>query len=227
MAASRRAWHTSVVTKPTSKRAGKTGAKSKKKTTARRGAKPRKARALRPPSDDAQAEQAMQPSVPSARERRREALSEAAARHAELVAWRKAAAGMTREAWTMQVKDAKQRILADVVAKVCAVFGVSPDALKADRKDQSPRSRNENSLRGMALGAIVEVGIAMGLGWNELHTHHEIGRSEVIDLPPHAATIRGAYERWLAVQQSGEGVVMSVMRREVEAIKASAVTGRK
>lgn len=128
------------------------------------------------------------------------------------------------------IKDPKQRVLADVVAAVCGLFGIPPDVLRADRKDQSPRSRNENSLRGIALGACIEVGIAMGLGWNELHTYPEIGRSEVIDLPPHASTIRVAHERWLAVQGL-EGVVMDVAKREVRdimdaAVKRAAATAR-
>jgi len=207
------------VTKPTSKRA-KTGAKkTSKKATTRTGAKPRKARASLSPSSAA----TDAPATPTASSRRRDALSEAAARHEALVTWRReCAAGIPRKTWTAQIKDPKQRTLADVVAAVCGLFGIPPDVLRADRKDQSPRSRNENSLRGIALGACIEVGIAMGLGWNELHTHPEIGRSEVIDLPPHASTIRVAHARWLAVA-SLDGVVMDVARREVGVIKDMAV----
>jgi hypothetical protein len=216
------------VTKPTSKRAGKSGAKKssskKTKATTRSGAKPRKARASHSPSVESAAATADAPpaAVRTASSRRREALSEAAARHEALITWRRESANLPRATWTAMIKDPKQRVLADVVAAVCALFGIPPDVLRADRKDQSPRSRNENSLRGIALGACIEVGIAMGLGWNELHTHPDIGRSEVIDLPPHASTIRVAHERWLAVQGL-EGVVVDVARREVKVITDMAV----
>jgi hypothetical protein len=216
------------VTKPTSKRAGKSGAKKssskKTKATTRSGAKPRKARASHSPSVESAAATADAPhaAVRTASSRRREALSEAAARHEALVTWRRESANLPRATWTAMIKDPKQRVLADVVAAVCGLFGIPPDVLRADRKDQSPRSRNENSLRGITLGACIEVGIAMGLGWNELHTHPDIGRSEVIDLPPHTSTIRVAHERWLAVQGL-EGVVMDVARREVKVITDMAV----
>ncbi len=213
------------MTKPTSKRARKSGAKKsskKTKATTRSGAKPRKARASHPSSPAAAPADAPPAAVRTASSRRREALSEAAARHEALVIWRRDSANLPRASWTAMIKDPKQRVLADVVAAVCGLFGIPPDVLRADRKDQSPRSRNENSLRGIALGACIEVGIAMGLGWNELHTHPDIGRSEVIDLPPHASTIRVAHERWLAVQGL-EGVVMDVARREVKVIMDAAV----
>lgn len=214
------------MTKPTSKRAGKSGAKKssskKTKATTRSGAKPRKARASRSPLPSVESGTAApvdaSPAVRTASSRRREALSEAAARHEALVTWRRDSANLPRATWTAMIKDPRQRVLADVVAAVCGLFGVPPDVLRADRKDQSPRSRNENSLRGIALGACIEVGIAMGLGWNELHTHPDIGRSEVIDLPPHASTIRVAHERWAAVVQGLDGVVMDVAKREVRAI---------
>lgn len=214
------------MTKPTSKRAGKSGAKKsskKTKATTRSGAKSRKARASRSPSVEPAAAPVDAPTVRTASSRRREALSEAAARHEALVAWRRESANLPRATWTAMIKDPRQRVLADVVAAVCSLFGIPPDVLRADRKDQSPRSRNENSLRGIALGACIEVGIAMGLGWNELHTHPDIGRSEVIDLPPHASTIRVAHERWLAVVQGLDGVVMDVAKREVRDIMDTAV----
>lgn len=215
------------MTKPTSKRAGKSGAKkssSKKKATTRSGTKSRKARASRSPlpSVESAAPVDASPAARTASSRRREALSEAAARHEALVTWRRDSANLPRATWTAMIKDPKQRVLADVVAAVCGLFGIPPDVLRADRKDQSARSRNENSLRGIALGACIEVGIAMGLGWNELHTHPDIGRSEVIDLPPHASTIRVAHERWLAVQGL-DGIVMDVARREVKVIMDMAV----
>lgn len=213
--------------KPTSKRAGKSGAKKssskKTKATTRSGAKPRKARASHSPSVESADPIDASPAVRTASSRRREALSEAAARHEALVTWRRESANLPRATWTAMIKDPKQRVLADVVAAVCGLFGIPPDVLRADRKDQSPRSRNENSLRGIALGACIEVGIAMGLGWNELHTHPGIGRSEVIDLPPHASTIRVAHERWVAVVQGLDGVVMDVARREVKVIMDAAV----
>jgi len=217
------------VTKPTSKRAGKSGAKKssskKTKSTTRSGAKSRKARASRSPlpSVESAAPVDASPAVRTASSRRREALSEAAARHEALVTWRRDSANLPRATWTAMIKDPKQRVLADVVAAVCGLFGIPPDVLRADRKDQSARSRNENSLRGIALGACIEVGIAMGLGWNELHTHPDIGRSEVIDLPPHASTIRVAHERWVAVVQGLDGVVMDVAKREVKVIADMAV----
>jgi len=212
------------VTKPTSKRAGKSGAKKssskKTKSTTRSGAKSRKARASRsPPTDDASpAPAAAGPAKPS----RKETLSAAAIERANLVAFRSECAAMPRDAWVARIKNPRQRILADTVAKICALFGIPPDVLRHDRSDQSPLSRNENSLRGIALGACIDTGLAMGCSWNELHTHAAIGRSEVLDLPPHASAIRVARARWTAVQ-SMEGIVMEVARAQVARITASAV----
>lgn len=218
------------MTKPTSKRAvRKYGAtpkttSKKKKATTRSGAKSRKAHASRSPLPSAETAATVDaPAVRTASSRRREALSEAAARHEALVTWRRESANLPRATWTAMIKDPRQRVLADVVAAVCGLFSIPLDVLRADRKDQSPRSRNENSLRGIALGACIEVGIAMGLGWNELHTHPDIGRSEVIDLPPHASTIRVAHERWVAVVHGLDGVVMDVAKREVKVIMDMAV----
>ena len=204
----------------TSKRAArKTGAK-KKSSKKRSGAKPRKARASRPaPADDAAPTPASDAHVKPSR---KETLSAAAIERANLVAFRSECAAMPRDAWVARIKNPRQRILADAVAKLCALFGIPPDVLKHDRSDQSPLSRNENSLRGIALGACIDTGLAMGCSWNELHTHAAIGRSEVLDLPPHASAIRVARARWTAVQ-SMEGIVMEVARAQVARITASAV----
>ena len=198
-----------MVTKPTSKRAArKTGAKKKSKAeTKRNGAKSRKAPASRPAAEATAA-----PSSKSISTTEKE----------QHVAFREQARDWPREAWVAHIKDHKQRVLADATASICAIFGIPCDVLRADRKDQSPKSRNENSLRGMALGAVIDTGLAMGLGWNELHTHPEIGRSEVLDLPPHAATIRGAWGRWIATANI-DGVLMDVMRARVAEVQAAAV----
>jgi len=140
---------------------------------------------------------------------------------AQRLAFRVTASSWPREQWVTLIKSPAQRILADVSARVCALFGLPPDALRGDRRDQSPRSRNENSLRGIALGAVIDVGVAMGLSWNELHTHPETGRAEVLDLPPHAHTIRIAHARWLAVLET-EGIVLEVAKGRVADIKAMA-----
>ena len=198
-----------MVTKPTSKRADrKTGAKKKSKTeTKRSGAKRRKAPASRPAAEATAAPSSKSISTTEKEQR---------------VAFREQARDWPREAWVAHIKDHKQRVLADATASICAIFGIPCDVLRADRKDQSPKSRNENSLRGMALGAVIDTGLTMGLGWNELHTHHEIGRSEVLDLPPHAATIRGAWGRWIATANI-DGVLMDVMRARVAEVQAAAV----
>ncbi len=209
-----------MVTKTTSKRAArKTGAK-KKSSKKRSGAKPRKARASRPsPTDDVALATA---SAGAAKPSRKDTLSAAAIERENLVAFRAECATMPRDAWVARIKSPRQRILADTVAKICALFGIPPDVLRHDRSDQSPLSRNENSLRGIALGACIDTGLAMGCSWNELHTHAAIGRSEVLDLPPHASAIRVARARWTAVQ-SMEGIVMEVARAQVARITASAV----
>ena len=214
--------HTQHVTKTTSKRATrKTGAK-KKSSKKRSGAKPRKAPASRPsPADDVAPAQAVVADA-AVKPSRKETLSAAAIERANLVAFRSECAAMPRDAWVARIKNPRQRILADAVAKLCALFGIPPDVLKHDRSDQSPLSRNENSLRGIALGACIDTGLAMGCSWNELHTHAAIGRSEVLDLPPHASAIRVARARWTAVQ-SMEGIVMEVARAQVARITASAV----
>ena len=202
----------------TSKRAArKTGAKkSSKKNAKRSGAKPRKAHASRPsPTDDAAP-------VAEAKPSRKETLSAAAIERESLLAFRAECAAMPRDAWVARIKSPRQRILADAIAKICALFGIPPDVLRHDRSDQSPLSRNENSLRGIALGACIDTGLAMGCSWNELHTHAAIGRSEVLDLPPHASAIRVARARWTAVQ-SMEGIVLEVARAQVDRIATSAV----
>ena len=198
-----------MVTKPTSKRADrKTGAKKKSKTeTKRSGAKRRKAPASRPAAEATAAPSSKSISTTEKEQR---------------VAFREQARDWPREAWVAHIKDHKQRVLADATASICAIFGIPCDVLRADRSDQSPKSRNENSLRGMALDAVIDTGLAMGLGWNELHTHPEIGRSEVLDLPPHAATIRGAWGRWIATANI-DGVLMDVMRARVAEVQAAAV----
>jgi len=208
-----------MVTKTTSKRAArKTGAKKSSKK--RSGAKPRKARASRPsPADDAAPTPAPDAHVKPSR---KETLSAAAIERANLVAFRSECAAMPRDAWVARIKNPRQRILADTVAKICALFGIPPDVLRHDRSDQSPLSRNENSLRGIALGACIDTGLAMGCSWNELHTHAAIGRSEVLDLPPHASAIRVARARWTAAQTM-DGIVMEVARAQVARITASAV----
>ena len=207
-----------MVTKTTSKRAArKTGAskKTSKKNAKRSGAKPRKAPASRP-STDAKPATAAEAKPP------RKDQSAAAIERENLVAFRAECATLPRESWVARIKSPRQRILADAVAKICALFGIPPDVLRHDRSDQSPLSRNENSLRGIALGACIDTGLAMGCSWNELHTHAAIGRSEVLDLPPHASAIRVARARWTAVQ-SMEGIVMEVARAQVARITASAV----
>ena len=213
--------HTQHVTKTTSKRAArKTGAKKSNKK--RSGAKPRQAPASRPsPADDVAPAQAVVADA-AVKPSRKETLSAAAIERANLVAFRSECAAMPRDAWVARIKNPRQRILADAVAKLCALFGIPPDVLRHDRSDQSPLSRNENSLRGIALGACIDTGLAMGCSWNELHTHAAIGRSEVLDLPPHASAIRVARARWTAVQ-SMEGIVMEVARAQVARITASAV----
>ena len=207
-----------MVTKTTSKRAArKTGAskKTSKKNAKRSGAKPRKAPASRP-STDAKPATAAEAKPP------RKDQSAAAIERENLVAFRAECATLPRESWVARIKSPRQRILADAVAKICALFGIPPDVLKHDRSDQSPLSRNENSLRGIALGACIDTGLAMGCSWNELHTHAAIGRSEVLDLPPHASAIRVARARWTAAQ-SMEGIVMEVARSQVDRIAATAV----
>jgi len=211
-----------VTTKTTtSKRAArKTGAKkSSKKNAKRSGAKLRRCAVPRPsPPDDA----APAPvSAATVKPSRKETLSAAAIERANLVAFRSECAAMPRDSWVARIKSPRQRILADAVAKICALFGIPPDVLKHDRGDQSPLSRNENSLRGIALGACIDTGLAMGCSWNELHTHAAIGRSEVLDLPPHASAIRVARARWTAVQ-SMEGIVLEVARAQVDRIATSA-----
>jgi hypothetical protein len=209
-----------MVTKTSKRAARKTGAK-KKSSKKRSGAKPRKARASRPsPADDAApaavtADSAAKPS-------RKESLSAAAIERANLVAYRSECAAMPRDAWVARIKNPRQRILADAVAKICALFGIPPDVLRHDRSDQSPLSRNENSIRGIALGACIDVGLAMGCSWNELHTHAAIGRSEVLDLPPHASAIRVARARWTAVQTM-DGIVLEVARTYVAQVAAKAM----
>lgn len=208
-----------VTTKTTtSKRAArKTGAK--KKSSKRSGAKPRKAPASRPSqADDAPTAPV---SVAEAKPSRKETLSAAAIERENLLAFRAECAAMPRDSWVARIKSPRQRILADAVAKICALFGIPPDVLRHDRSDQSPLSRNENSLRGIALGACIDTGLAMGCSWNELHTHAAIGRSEVLDLPPHASAIRVARARWTAVQ-SMEGIVLEVARAQVDRIATSA-----
>lgn len=208
-----------VTTKTSSKRAArKTGAKSSKKAK-RSGAKPRNAPASRQSSVDATAPATV---AAEAKTSRKEHQSAAAIERENLVAFRAECAAMPRDAWVARIKSPRQRILADAVAKICALFGIPPDVLKHDRSDQSPISRNENSLRGIALGACIDTGLAMGCSWNELHTHQEIGRSEVLDLPPHASAIRVARDRWTAVQTM-DGIVMEVARAQVDRIAASAV----
>jgi hypothetical protein len=200
-----------MVTKTTSKRADrKTGAKKKSKTeTKRSGAKRRKAPASSPAAEPTAASAPSSKSISTTEKEQR-------------AAFREQARDWPREAWVAHIKDHKQRVLADATASICAIFGIPCDVLRADRKDQSPKSRNENSLRGMALGAVIDTGLTMGLGWNELHTHPEIGRSEVLDLPPHAATIRGAWGRWIATANI-DGVLMDVMRARVAEVQAAAV----
>ncbi len=211
--------HVTTKTTPSKRAARKTGAKKSSKK--RSGAKPSKAPASRPsPTDDAAPTPAPDAHVKPSR---KETLSAAAIERERLVAYRSECATLTpRDAWVARIKNPRQRILADTVAKICALFGIPPDVLRHDRSDQSPLSRNENSLRGIALGACIDVGLAMGCSWNELHTHAAIGRSEVLDLPPHASAIRVARARWTAVQ-SMEGIVMEVARAQVARITASAV----
>ena len=205
-------------TTPSKRAARKTGAKKSSKK--RSGAKPRKARASRPShADDAAPAPAPDAHVKPSR---KETLSAAAIERANLVAFRSECAAMPRDAWVARIKNPRQRILADAVAKLCALFGIPPDVLKHDRSDQSPLSRNENSLRGIALGACIDTGLAMGCSWNELHTHAAIGRSEVLDLPPHASAIRVARARWTAVQ-SMDGIVMEVARARVAMVTAEAL----
>ena len=207
-------------TTPSKRAARKTGAKKSNKK--RSGAKPRKAPASRPsPANDVAPAQAVVADA-AVKPSRKETLSAAAIERANLVAFRSECAAMPRDAWVARIKNPRQRILADTVAKICALFGIPPDVLRHDRSDQSPLSRNENSLRGIALGACIDTGLAMGCSWNELHTHAAIGRSEVLDLPPHASAIRVARARWTAVQ-SMEGIVMEVARAQVARITASAV----
>lgn len=216
MAASPAAWHTRLVNKKTASKGAsrKAGAAKKSRTRKRSDAKRRKAPASRSPAVAAP-EAATTPLAPRGP-------SDAAIAKGQRVAKREAFATLPRAKWVALIKDPKQRTLASAAAEVCAIFGIPPDVLRADRKDQSPRSRNENSFRGVALGAVIDVGIAIGLGWNEMHTHPDTGRSEVIDLPPHAATIRGAHERWTAAQAM-DGIAIEVARQRVAAIRTAAV----
>jgi hypothetical protein len=138
-------------------------------------------------------------------------------------AYREAALKGPRDAWVKAIKDPKQRALADAVPRVCDLFGIKPDVLRMPRKDQSPESRNENDMRMIALGALVNLGVSLGMAWNEIHCDPDTGRCEVLDMPAHAFTIRQAHARWLAIQGQA-GQVQEMVRSRYEAIRQAVAT---
>jgi CBS domain-containing protein len=138
--------------------------------------------------------------------------------------YREAMLAGPRDVWVKAIKDPKMRALAKAVPRICDLFGVKPDILRMERKDQSPGSKNENSMRMLALGAIVDLGVTLGMAWNELHCDPNTGRCDVLDMPSHAFTIRQAHDRWVAIQQQ-TGLVQEMVRKRYETIR-QAVTSR-
>jgi hypothetical protein len=133
-------------------------------------------------------------------------------------AYREAMLQGPRDVWVKAIKDPKMKALAKAVPRICDLFGIKPDVLRMPRKDQSPESRNENDMRMIALGALVNLGVSLGMAWNELHCDPDTGRCDVLDMPAHAFTIRQAYERWLAIQGQA-GQVQEMVRKRYETIR--------
>jgi hypothetical protein len=128
-----------------------------------------------------------------------------------------------RDVWVKAIKDPKMKALAKAVPRICDIFGIKPDVLRMERKDQSPESMNENSMRMLALGAIVDLGVTLGMAWNELHCDPKTGRCDVLDMPSHAFTIRQAHSRWLAIQEQA-GQVQEMVRKRYETIRQAVAT---
>jgi hypothetical protein len=214
-------WHTRM-TMPrgtTSKKTAKRKAAKAKKTTAKKPAKQTtKARA---PSRKAAA-MADAPMV-TARARGNEGgLTPIAAEKLRRVAYRDAALKGERDAWVKAIRDPKMRALAEAAPRICDLFGIPTDVLRTERKDQSPASKNENSMRMLALGAIVGLGVSMGMAWNELHCDPNTGRCDVLDMPSHAFTIRQAHDRWVSYQDQA-GHVPEMVRSRFAEIQSQAL----
>lgn len=191
------------MTKAADKKTAKRKAASKKKASAKKTAKARKPRIAKP---RAQAESKELPADKATR-----------------VAYREGALRGERESWVRAIRDPKHRALADAIPKICDLWGVRVDVLAAEDLSKTPASANQNSLRMLALGCVIQLGVDLGMSWNELHNNPASGRSEVLDLPVHAFTIRSAHDRWTALQ-SLDGAVPEMVRARFSDIRIRAMS---
>lgn len=89
-------------------------------------------------------------------------------------------------AWVDQIIDPRQRALAHAIPAICDIFGMSPDDLIGRTSAISPAEMVINSNRKACTGAIIYLGLELGIRWNALHGRPaavgQSGETEIRDL---------------------------------------------
>jgi hypothetical protein len=107
----------------------------------------------------------------------------AASEHARAL---KASGGSKDRRWVDKINDHRQRALARVIPDICAVFGMEPDDLIGRTAAETPAEMVINSHRKTCTGAIIYLGLSLGIRWNALHGRPaaigQSGETEIRDL---------------------------------------------
>lgn len=88
--------------------------------------------------------------------------------------------------WVDKINDPRQRALARVIPDICAIWGMEPDDLIGRTAAATPAEMVINSHRKTCTGAIIHLGLALGIRWNALHGRPaavgQSGETEIRDL---------------------------------------------
>jgi hypothetical protein len=88
--------------------------------------------------------------------------------------------------WVDKIVDHRQRALARVIPDICAIFGMEPDDLIGRTAAETPAEMVINSHRKTCTGAIIHLGLSLGIRWNALHGRPaavgQSGETEILDL---------------------------------------------
>ena len=93
--------------------------------------------------------------------------------------------GRAAKAHAPRIADPAQQVLARHIPRLCAIFGFPQAHLTVRGASKTPTEYVQNSMREVALGAVVWLGRELGLHWSGLHNRQskaERGRTEIPEL---------------------------------------------
>lgn len=179
---------------PTRLRAAKRNKSNPKKKAAKRVAVAKPARAPKmTPEQRAAAKEELKATKATERQRIKDAAkavkeSEAASKRAasEHARALKASGASKDRRWVDKISDHRQRALARVIPDICDIFGMEPDDLIGRTAAETPAEMVINSHRKACTGAIIYLGLSLGIRWNALHGRPaavgQSGETEIRDL---------------------------------------------